>query len=376
MGSALAGVDEVGEGEDAFQIGVVVLESHVHIDAVPLSRDAQGRCKERFLATVEIFHEGADASLVGVGGLLFLSEIPKADGHTGREEGQFPEARAQDFPREVDGIENLGIGKEMHFGPRAFRVSRRFERALGDTPLVALAPFLAVAPDREGEPFRERVHHGHTHAVQAPRDLVGLLVELAARVKYGEHHFRRGFPRLGMDVHGDAPSVVLDGDAVVRMDGHFDPVAVAREGFVESIVHHLVNEMVKSSRSRVADVHAGAFSNRLESLEDLNILCCILLCRFRCRAHAALPPRKMGSLGCEGRFPNEIPMPFRQSPGCEARGHDGSIPENDGGLALVAHKSHHATQMDQVVPFERKKHVHRLLGMERKEKCTTGDVSP
>ena len=57
--------------------------------------------------------------------------------------------------------------------------------------LVGLAVDLLVAPDLDLERLGERVHHRDAHAVQAARDLVGLLVELAARVELGEHHLGR-----------------------------------------------------------------------------------------------------------------------------------------------------------------------------------------
>jgi hypothetical protein len=51
----------------------------------------------------------------------------------------------------------------------------------------------------------------------------------------------------------------------------------------------------------------------------------------------------MESLGRKDRFPNKMPMSLRQGSGSEPRGQNSPIPENDGGLALIAHESHHAT---------------------------------
>src|SRR5262249_50890094 len=61
---------------------------------------------------------------------------------------------------------------------------------------VGLAPDPAVAPDLELEPLGERVHDRHADAVEAARDLVGAVVELAARVQRRHHHFG-GRPVLG-----------------------------------------------------------------------------------------------------------------------------------------------------------------------------------
>ena len=50
------------------------------------------------------------------------------------------------------------------------------------------------------------------------------------------------------------------------------PVAVAGQSFVDGVVDHLVDEMVKAAGAGGADVHAGAFADRLEAFEDLDIL--------------------------------------------------------------------------------------------------------
>ena len=57
--------------------------------------------------------------------------------------------------------------------------------------LVALLVDLAVAPDLELEPLGQRVDDRHADAVQAARDLVAVVVELAAGVQHGQHDFGR-----------------------------------------------------------------------------------------------------------------------------------------------------------------------------------------
>ena len=54
------------------------------------------------------------------------------------------------------------------------------------------------------------------------------------------------------------------------MDGDADLGAVAGQGLVDRIVDDLVDEMVQSVGTRRPDVHRGAFSDRIETLEDLD----------------------------------------------------------------------------------------------------------
>ena len=148
------------------------------------------------------------------------------------------------------------------------------ELALGRAALVGLGPLVAVAPDRELELLGQRVDHGHADAVEAAGDLVAAAVaELAAGVQHREHDL--GGRALLLLVHpdGDAAAVVGDRDRVVGVDGDLDVVALAGERLVDGVVHDLVDEVVQPADARRADVHAGALADRLEALEDGDVLC-------------------------------------------------------------------------------------------------------
>jgi hypothetical protein len=68
--------------------------------------------------------------------------------------------------------------------------------------------FAAIAPDRQVEPVRQRVHHRDAHAVQAAGDLVGVLVEFPARVQLGHDDLGRRHAFFGVDLGGNAAAVI------------------------------------------------------------------------------------------------------------------------------------------------------------------------
>ena len=76
---------------------------------------------------------------------------------------------------------------------------------------------------------------------------------------------------LGLDVHGDAPSVVGDGDGVAGVDGHGDVLTVAGKGLIDGIVHDLINQMVQTGNRGGADIHTGTLANRFQTLQNLNL---------------------------------------------------------------------------------------------------------
>ena len=69
------------------------------------------------------------------------------------------------------------------------------------------------------------------------------------------------------------------------MQSHIYAVAVAHRGFVHSIVHHFPDQLMKTCRAGVADIHSGAFADRLQPFQNLYLVgpVAVALLRFRRR---------------------------------------------------------------------------------------------
>ena len=72
-------------------------------------------------------------------------------------------------------------------------------------------------------------------------------------------------------VDGDASSVVLHGDGVIFVDGDFYVGAVACHGFVDGVVHRLVDQVVQAFLADVADVHSRTLAHGLKTFEHLYV---------------------------------------------------------------------------------------------------------
>ena len=82
-----------------------------------------------------------------------------------------------------------------------------------------------------------------------------------------------------MHVHGNAAAIVLYRHRLIVVNGNADFVAVSAQGFVDGIVNDFEDHLVQTrSVIGVADVHAGAFLNRLETFEDGNVFCRVITC--------------------------------------------------------------------------------------------------
>ena len=144
---------------------------------------------------------------------------------------------------------------------------RRDRVAVGELHEV----FLAVAPDRELEPGRERVDDRDADAVQAAGDLVGVLVEFSARVQLGHDHFGGRHAFFLVDVGRDAAAVVEHraGAVGIERDGHLR--GVAGERLVDRVVDDLVDHVMQARAVvGVADIHARTLAHRIEALQDLD----------------------------------------------------------------------------------------------------------
>ena len=111
--------------------------------------------------------------------------------------------------------------------------------------------------------------------MQTTRDLVAVLVELAAGMQFGQRNF--GCRTLGLmlvvqlDAGRNASAIVDHRNRVIGMDGDDDIVAMTGECFVNRVVDNLENQMMQTSAiGGIADVHARALANRFEAFENLD----------------------------------------------------------------------------------------------------------
>ncbi len=292
VGTAIALRNIVGEAEHLLVEAVIPLHRHFDGNAFLLRIGVEDIRMQHRLGAIDVFDETLDAA--GEGEILFLAGalIGQANMHAVIEERQFADALGQDLVMEFDVREDFLVGEEVDFGTAlvgrtehlhrrdfdrlSVRAVDRFEdavlhRALGELDEMRLA----VAAHRQAQPFGQRVDAGHTDAVQAARDLVAVLVELAAGVQLGHRDFRGAAPGLVLVVELDAvrnaTAVVDDRDRVVGMDRDLDFRAVAGQRLVDGVVQHLEHEVMQAGAIRgVADIHARPLAYRLQAFQDLD----------------------------------------------------------------------------------------------------------
>ena len=273
MRAAVALRDVVGEAQHVLVVAVVPPQGAVHRDAVLLAMDHDRLGEDGLLGAVEIAHEGGDAALVEEFDVLFFhaAMIGQQDAHAGIEEGQLAQAMLKRAKVEFGLGEGFGGGEEGDLraalaGCFAHHLQRRIGLTMGEAHEV----LLAIAEDGELELDRERIDDGDADAMQAARDLVGILVELSPGVQLGHDDFRCG-DTFAVDVRGNAAAIVGDGAGAIGIECHRHARGMAGQRLVDRVVHHLIDHVMQARPViGVADVHAGALPDRVEAFQDLD----------------------------------------------------------------------------------------------------------
>ena len=179
------------------------------------------------------------------------------------------------------------VGPELHTGARTHFVGivgpYLMHRAGRLAFRVLLHEYLPVAAHLHMQFRRERIHAAHAHAVQTARHLIGVLVELTARVQHSHHHLQRTLVLLRVHVHRDTATVVLHRDRVIFVYRNFYMVAEAGQRLVYRVIHHLINQVVQTLLRDVANVHRRTLPHCLQAFEHLNTRTIILLLSFHFR---------------------------------------------------------------------------------------------
>ena len=135
-----------------------------------------------------------------------------------------------------------------------------------DALFIRLVVHLSLGENFHLQERRKRVDHRDPHTVKSAGHLVGMIVELTAGVQFGHHHF------YGRDLFGFVNSgryttpIVFHAYTAIGENNHLDPVAITGHGFVDTVVHHFIYQVVKSGCIDIADIHCRSFSNSLQTL--------------------------------------------------------------------------------------------------------------
>ena len=151
------------------------------------------------------------------------------------------------------GLAHAVAGEILRIRPRAhtgtgvrLRTAADLGQPLRNAVVEGDRMFAATALHGRFQPGGQRVGNGDADAVQTAGDLVGLALELAARVRDGEDDFDRRHLLGRMDIDRNAATVVLDRHRAVAVHHHPDAVGEAALGLVAGVVDHFLDDVVRT----------------------------------------------------------------------------------------------------------------------------------
>ena len=225
---------------------------------------------DRGLVAIQVLDEGTNSTPVLEDVLLARTLVEKLDSHARVEEGQLAESLGENVVVERDVGEGPAARAEMDDRPAPGRLADDLQLGLGVTVAIYLPVGAALAVDGQLKLLREGIDDRYPHSVQPAGHLVGVVVELAARMQHRHDDLGGWTSLLFVVVDRNSATVVRNGDRLVRVNGHPDFGAIPCERFVNGIVDGLEHHVMKSGAViGVADVHARTLSHGLEALQDL-----------------------------------------------------------------------------------------------------------
>ena len=203
---------------------------------------------------------------------LFIgSQVGQRDGDACIQVSQFAHTIGEDVIFICSGCEDCLVGPELLTCASQFRCADSFDSSHGFADGVFLLIDLAITVNLADHLGRKGVHTADTHTMQTAADFVAAFVELTASMQNSHDHLESALVFLFVHVDRNASTVVLNGDAVVLVDCHFDVCAIACQRFVDRVVDGFVHEMVQSLLADVADIHGRTLTYGFQSFQHLNI---------------------------------------------------------------------------------------------------------
>src|ERR1700730_816317 len=270
MCAAIDGVDGIGEGEDVFAVGVVVLKSDFDFNVALLAFHEDRRIVEGALAAVEVLDEFSNTTGKTKFSGFFRAFVGERDLETFVEEGVLTQACGEGIVAEDGLFENAGIRMERHSSAGFAGLAGLLQLGGGLAFFIALFPDGTVALNFEFEFIRKRIDDGDADAVETAGDFIGVAIEFTASMKHRENNFSGGTLFGGVHVHGNAAAVVYDGDGIIGVNGYVDFVGEPSHGFVHGVVDHFPDQMVETQFAGGPNIHGGAKADGFQAAEDLN----------------------------------------------------------------------------------------------------------
>ena len=278
MSSTIGVVDDVGETVNVLRIGIGPLQGYFDMNlalvAIFRTENMDDFVVNLVLLLVHLGDIFLQTTLVGVVDFnrIFTAKVAQNDLQASIEEGGAAHSGVDHLEIELDDIaEDAEIWFERDFRARRIGLPAGLQFRVRDSESVFLMPDSSFPMNNQFQPLGDGVHRADSDSVKAPGNLVCLIIEFSASVKFGHYDLSSTDAFLFVDSDWNASAVIGDADRAIGIQVDFNRRIVTSEVLVDSIVDDLPDTVVESRTiMRVSKVHPRSLSHCFEAFEDLD----------------------------------------------------------------------------------------------------------
>ena len=241
----------VGKAEHKLVIAVVILHCNLGGGIAVSCREVQhvgvNYFKTFFL--VYIAYKALYAALIMEGFFSYVvrvAGINKVNFHSRVKEGLLAQALAKHVIVVFQSFKNLSVRFEYNRRAGFGRISHDLKVGYGSASFKTLAIDMLAVFYFNLKPFGKGVYYRGSDAVQAAGNLISASAELTAGVQHGKYHRNSRNSQLVMYSYRNAAPVVSHFNYIAGKNFNVNIGTIPRKSLVNSVIHNLVNKMVKT----------------------------------------------------------------------------------------------------------------------------------
>ena len=134
-----------------------------------------------------------------------------------------------------------------------------------------------VTKNGQLKPFGQGIDNRNANPVQSTRNLVGIIIKFTAGMQLRHDHFGCRNALFSVNIDRNAAAIVSDRYRPVLVQLHLDNITMPGKRLINRIIDNLIDHVMQPGTIiRVADIHAGALANSVQTAQHLNRICAII----------------------------------------------------------------------------------------------------
>ncbi len=196
---------------------------------------------------------------------FFFPEVGEFNTNSTIQESQLTKTTFQNFFIINGADEDASIRPEMNFSTGGFTFTNFTNRILRNTDIVFLLENFSFTVYFHMQFCTQSVHAANADTVQTARYFVSVFIKLTTGMQHRHNDFQRRFFFFAIDARWNTTSVIFNRNGIVLMNNNGNIFTIAGKSFIDWVINYLVNEMMQTFHSHIADVHGRSFTNRFQT---------------------------------------------------------------------------------------------------------------